>query len=493
MSVSADTLRAPLQDKRALLGPLGWLLSGILALLAGIGAAFVATHMTSSSGAQPLILLALFVVPLLALAILINPLIAVLVVLATFPIGSVAQGVGPLRIQAVEAAVFVAALVVILRRLATGRIPLPFAAPLGWAVALFLWTLISVYHAIDHTLAIKVLFSLLGGIVGATVVLAACRDMRDLRILLGGFVTAGVAIGLITFSETRGLGSVSTEFGGAEIVSGRLQGAFDSPNQLGSLCALMVPVCTGLVFGMRTVRGRVLAGFAVLILLTTLMLSLSRGAWVGAGVALLFMLIKLREARRLLIVLAVPLIVVGFFVWSLTGTKTDVKVVGERARAITVLSPYDDRRVIYREAYREIRENPLLGVGPGGFPVASTRVVSESATLSYAHAHNLYLNWAAEVGLPSVIIILGFAFNLALSANTASRGARVRGDPQDRAIVIGLSAALISVLVQGFFDYVIPNPVVWAALWIVIGSLLVARREALKTLDPDRFAGRLSD
>src|SRR6188472_856157 len=181
MSVSADTLRAPLQDKRALLGPLGWLLSGILALLAGIGAAFVATHMTSSSGAQPLILLALFVVPLLALAILINPLIAVLVVLATFPIGSVAQGVGPLRIQAVEAAVFVAALVVILRRLATGRIPLPFAAPLGWAVALFMWTLISVYSAIDHTLALKVLFSLLGGIVCATVVLAGCRDMRDLR------------------------------------------------------------------------------------------------------------------------------------------------------------------------------------------------------------------------------------------------------------------------------------------------------------------------
>ena len=132
-----------------------------------------------------MILVALFVAPLLALAILINPLIAILTVLATFPIGSVAQSIGPLRIQAVEAAVFVAALVVILRRLATGRIPLPFAAPLGWAVALFMWTLISVYSAIDHTLALKVLFSLLGGIVCATVVLAGCRDMRDLRILLG--------------------------------------------------------------------------------------------------------------------------------------------------------------------------------------------------------------------------------------------------------------------------------------------------------------------
>jgi len=143
--------------------------------------------------------------------------------------------------------------------------------------------------------------------------------------------------------------------------------------------------------------------------------------------------------------------------------------------------------VIYREAYREIRENPFLGVGPGGFAVASTRVVSESATLSYAHAHNLYLNWAAEAGLPSVVIILCFTFSLALAGRTASRGARVRGDPRDRAIIIGISAALISVLVQGFFDYVIPNPVVYTAMWTLIGALLVARREALKTLQPERF------
>jgi putative inorganic carbon (HCO3(-)) transporter len=198
------------------------------------------------------------------------------------------------------------------------------------------------------------------------------------------------------------------------------------------------------------------------------------------------MLTLLREARRLLVILAVPLALAGFFVWSLGPTKTDVKVVGERARAITVLSPYDDRRVIYKEAFREIRENPVLGVGPGGFPVASTRVVSESATLSYAHAHNLYLNWAAEVGLPSVILILGFAGALGLAARTAVRGARARGDMADRAIVIGIAAALLTVLAQGFFDYVIPNPVVYTAFWTLVGALLVARREALKTLDAGR-------
>lgn len=453
-----------------------------LALGAGAGAAAIATQFGNSA---PLVLVGLMLAPLLAIAILINPLVAVLVVLATFPIGSVAQSIGPLQIQAVEVAVFVAATVVILRRLAVGMIPLPFAAPLGWAIALLLWTLISMLVAIDETLAIKVLFSLLGGIICSTVVLAGCHDMRSLRILLGGFVASGTVIALITLSET-GHVSFTTDFGGSEIISGRLQGAFDSPNQLGSLCALMAPIAASLIFGLRTMRWRVTAGVALVLLLAALMLSLSRGAWIGAGVAAVFLLVKLREARRLLIALSVPVAIIGFFVWSLTPPSTEVKVVGERAKAITALSPLDHRNVIYKEAVREIKEKPLLGVGPGGFQVASTRVVSESATLSYAHAHNLYLNWAAEVGIPSLIIIFGFAIALGFAARTGSRGAMARGDRADRALVLGISAALLSVLAQGTVDYVIPNPVVYTAMWTLIGALLVTRREAIPVLSTVR-------
>src|SRR5439155_13532947 len=318
MAVRSDILKAP-GDRRWLqiVAPAGWLGTAAVAFGTGIGAAAVATQFQRGA---PLVLIALFVAPLLAIAILINPLIAILVVLATFPIGSIAQSVGPLRIQAVEVAIFVAAMVVVLRRLAVGKIPLPFAGPLGWAIALFLWTLISLFSAIDETLALKVLFSLLGGIVCATVVLAVCESSRDVRILLGGFVTSGCAIGLITFSETKHLSGAAASFGGSQVITGRLQGAFDSPNQLGSLTALMIPVTAGLIFGARTTRWRVTAGLALVILLVTLMLSLSRGAWVGAGVALLFLLMKLREARRLLTVLAIPLVIVGFFVWSLAPT-----------------------------------------------------------------------------------------------------------------------------------------------------------------------------
>jgi O-antigen ligase len=478
MSVPSEILKNPREHLlRPLALPAGVVTVGLAALAAGAGSALVATHFKGYTA--PLILVVMFVAPLLALAIVVNPLIAILVVLATFPIGSIAQGIGPLRIQAVEAAVFVAAVVVVLRRLAVGKVPLPFAAPLAWAVALFLWTLISLLSAIDETRAIKVLFSLLGGLICATVVLAGCRDMRDLRIILGGFVAVGTVIAIITLSEA---GSISTAYGGAQTVTGRLQGAFDSPNQLGALCAMTIPIAFALIFGAQTMRFRVLAGLAIPLLFASLALSLSRGAWVGTAVAVGFLLFRLREARRLLLVAAIPLAIIGFFLWSLAPPAADVKVVGERAKAITILSPYDDRRVIYREAEREIKDHPVLGVGPGGFSVASTRVVSESATLSYDHAHNLYLNWAAEVGIPSVLLIFGFGIALAFAALTASRGAIARGDPGDRALVLGIGAALLSVLAQGMFDYVVANPVSHLAMWTLIGALLVARREGLETL-----------
>src|ERR1700693_2236960 len=129
MSVRSDIFKAPLDHYwwRPVIVPAGWLGTAALALATGAGAAFVATRF---GNAAPIVLIALMVAPLLAIGIVVNPLIAILVVIATYPIGNIAQSAGPLRIQVVEAAVFVAATVVVLRRLAVGKIPLPFAAPL---------------------------------------------------------------------------------------------------------------------------------------------------------------------------------------------------------------------------------------------------------------------------------------------------------------------------------------------------------------------------
>jgi O-antigen ligase len=216
------------------------------------------------------------------------------------------------------------------------------------------------------------------------------------------------------------------------------------------------------------------AAAGAVVIATALTFTLSRGAWIGTALALLFLLVALSEVRRALIILIVPgIIVIGLIASFVPVGQSEIKVVGERARALTALSPYDNRREIYAEAWREIRANPVTGVGPGGFPIASARAGSRTSTYAVAHAHNLLLTWGAEAGLPAVL-----ALSLALAAREAGRAFRRLGRREDRAIVAGLAAGLLAILGQGAFDYVLRNAVANMAVWAMIGALLVCLREA---------------
>jgi O-antigen ligase len=446
--------------------------TAIGAFVLGAGMALVASFF---GDALPWVFIAIPLIPLAALAIVVAPTFGIILAFLTFPIGKVIVPTGILSLQSTEAAVLAIVSVVAVRRLAQGRLPLPWSPPLYWALALLVWILVGLQSALDEPLALKQIASLLGGILFACAMLAACRHMNDLRLVIGALVAVCAGIAIASFA-----GGFELNAGhGAQTVGGRLQGAFDHPNQLGALCALGTPTALGLAFGCQTVLARVAASFAALVIFGSLLFTLSRGAWVGTAMALLFMLITLREARRALFVLAVPAVIVALIVTSIAPVgRTEIEVVGERARAITSLSHYDDRRSIYREAIREIKADPLTGEGAGSFPVASIRAGSESSTVSAAHAHNLWLNWGAEVGIPAMIFLAGFVIALGWAARTARIGFRRAGRARDRAIVAGLAAGLLAVLGQGMFDYVFRNAVVHIAVWALIGGLLVCLREA---------------
>jgi len=264
--------------------------------------------------------------------------------------------------------------------------------------------------------------------------------------------------------------------GGAD-VQNRVQGAFDSPNQLGSWCALVIPIAAGLMFVSPRRSARVLGAVALVALLAALTFSLSRSAWIGTGAALLLMVLTMREARRLLAILFVPLALIGYLIFSSGTAPPEVKVVGERVQAIGTRSPYDARSQIYNEALREIREDPVTGVGPGGFIVSSRRAGTETSTVSADHAHNLLLNYGAESGLPAVALLLAFVFALGAAVYRGSR-AVAQIDPRHRGLILSIGAALFAIFVQGVFDYTLGNPVIRITVWMLIGALLVAAREA---------------
>ena len=448
---------------------LGLATAGLAVVLAGAALMAVAALFDQ---AGPLVAIALPALPGIVLAIFLNPLLGVLAVLATFPVGSLGAPLGFVTLQAAEGAVIFIAIVVVLRRLAIGRTPLPFAPELYWALAVLVWMLVSLYSAIDEAIALKALISFSGGIAFASVILAVVRTPSDIRRILTVFVLVTAIIAAFAVS---GGSAFETTYGGAS-VSGRLEGAFDHPNQLGALCAMAAPIAVALLFGARSFAGRLAAVAALFLILPALGLSLSRGAWLGAGLAFLLMLVTLREVRRLLVLVIVPLVLVGPLVWPAASERPEIQVIGERARSFTTLSPYDGRDQIWGEAIRQIKEDPLTGHGPGSFSVASSRVGGGATTVKANHAHNIWLNWGAETGLVGALFLAALAVSLAFAAVRAGRLARARGEPRDRVLAVGIAAALLAVLGQGIVDYPMTNSVVHIAVWCLIGTLLAAAR-----------------
>lgn len=441
----------------------------ILSCATGILLAWLAT---AFDAAGPLVLIALPAAPLLAAAVISDPRVAIIGVAVTFPVGSVAIPSGVLPLGMTDVAVVVAIGTVGLYRLTQGRSPLAWSPQLGWILLLVFWTLIAFPSAVDKTLAVNQIGALALGVMLIAAVVAMCRTMRDVKIVLVGFIAVVAAIAAVALFSA---GELQSQLGGTR-VTGRLRGAFDHPNQLGAISALFGLSAVGLFFASRSTKGRLAAGVAVALCVGALGLSLSRGAWIAAALGVFYLVGTLPRARRALLLGGLPLIVGGILLSSQLPSQPHIQVVQERLSVLTVPSPYDDRPAIWAEALREIKADPLTGQGPGGFPVASVRSGSEASTVFAYHAHNIWLTWAAESGLPAMLLLIGFMISIARAAAQARRAAVRQGDRGSEAMIVGLAAGLLTVVGQGPLDYTWRNTVVFYAICTAVGLLLGARR-----------------
>lgn len=457
-------------------------LGAVLGLACGVLAALIAVALIAFStrfgAAAPAVVLGLAVAPALILGVLRIPELGVGLIFLSFFIGARTLSTPVISLQIVEATVLAVALLFVLRRLAAGRSPLPWPAPLWWPAALVGWTVVGLPWAADETLALKQIASLAGGIVLACVLVGAGRSVKAVSRMLTALVVVTAAISVYALSSGVHFETVSVPTGA---VGGRLTGVFDHPNQLGSLCALVTPIALALLLAARSWASRV----AYLLMLTAailgVVLSLSRGAWIGTALGVIFLLVTLREARRAGLAVAAVLVVGAVFLGSVSHATPDFQILGQRVERLTTVNPYDARPAIYSEAWREIRQNPVIGVGAGGFPVASKRAGSGVSTVSAEHAHNLFLTWAAEAGIPALLIIIGFIVTLGVASHRAARSFAAAGKRRPRIMIAGISAGLLALLGQGVVDYTFRNAVVFVAVWAAIGALLSCTRLAGST------------
>ncbi len=234
-------------------------------------------------------------------------------------------------------------------------------------------------------------------------------------------------------------------------------------NRLGTTLASALVLALGLVMG-GTLKARWLM-VATAILFAGLLATMSRTAWVAA-VAGLGVLMVFGSGGRGRLTLALACGIVGVFgifllarpfasAWKPGATSPSMHQVLGEVRSILNLKQNQNRLVLWRTAMRIAADHPVLGTGFGTFRLA----FAEYRPPGFAYletrgdppfAHNVFLNLAAETGVPGLVaFILLYATALASTWRWLTRSPSAS---TARAVALAALAAVVTILTNEFFE-----------------------------------------
>lgn len=242
----------------------------------------------------------------------------------------------------------------------------------------------------------------------------------------------------------------------------RVFSTLENPNLLAGFLVIMMAVAAGMGYRAEAKGSKALVALLIAALGSCLVLTYSRGAWLSLlAVIGVYALICNRKALWLLLV--VPIVL--FFAHAAV-----------LERILSIMNPTDTsstlRLALWESTWAMIMDNPFLGIGWGSYWMVYPEYdfFVQNASVKIFHAHNMYLNIAAEIGIPGFIafctVIYGH-IRLALDSLKGAPMGWVSG------MLLGLVAAMGGILINGFTDYVLFNIQLSMVFWLLNALIIV--------------------
>jgi O-antigen ligase len=240
----------------------------------------------------------------------------------------------------------------------------------------------------------------------------------------------------------------------------RGSGTFLSPNNLAGFLELVAPL--GLAYaivGRAKHVTRILLGYASLVILVGIGVSVSRGGWLATGLAMVFffaLLVTQPRFRLPALVIVVLLILGGAFLF----TRSDF--VRLRVQKLIASQERDDsaRLSMWRPAIQIWRENIWFGAGPGHYNDRFRQYRPETVQAAPDRAHNDYLNTLADFGLVGLTLVCAALVLVAVSVvrtwpfvRRSDSDLGGRSGSNKLAFVIGASSSLVAIALHSFVDF----------------------------------------
>jgi O-antigen ligase len=308
--------------------------------------------------------------------------------------------------------------------------------------------------------------------------LYALRTSADVRLVLRALALALTVANLATLTDLAGLTDFGVRIGARGAEAGRVFGIFGHANETAGVTVCLLPAVVAFAFASRGVA-RLGWGLAVLISLSVLIMTVSRGAFVAAGLG---SILAIYVCRRVVPVASIArgaaiagvVIVVSFlFVGILnpsSGNILEERLLGQS----TSLDMYDvssGRTAMWSSVVERMAGTPLsfiTGFGWDAYEVMPFRYAT----------HNHYLGVWFELGIPGLAAFVFILVYLIVTARKALDAPDIGLRPHLIAFLFGM----LSLMVAIFFGN---QNNTWPYVWIYAG---VAMRAALLTLASERSA-----
>ena len=288
-----------------------------------------------------------------------------------------------------------------------------FDAQLRWVrtpldlplIAFFFLAVVSSFSSIERYASLLALIKLANYIIVYFIIVNTIRERHQVRRV--AYTIIGVGCFLALFGMIKYLGEVCPPWWDYDVKYKGMVATFGCKNHLAGYMEMAIPISIGLMIAVRKGWAKALCGSALFLLCVALTLSLSRGGWMSGLFALGFMLVLyLVKTKKKYTSLTVTAVAVTTVVVLTVLASTPVI---EKLETLTHgrdVPNWQSRTAVWAGTLDLIRDYPLLGTGPGTFPVAFTPYRPAGVNARFLHTHNDYLHFISETGILTAGIIL---------------------------------------------------------------------------------------
>jgi putative inorganic carbon (hco3(-)) transporter len=269
------------------------------------------------------------------------------------------------------------------------------------------------------------------------------RTERRLRTLLWLALAASCFLAVSAINDFR-LGNLADQ---GERVAGAVGGMFGNPNDLALHLVTMVPIAIAFFFTKRNPLSKVLYAICAALLIAGIVVTFSRGGFlglIGAGGVLAW---KLGRRHKLAVGMCVLVAALGFVALAPGEYATRLGTITSVASDVTGSS--SQRQQILIRSLLVTARHPLFGVGMGNFHIVSIHELV---------SHNAFTQVSAELGLAALVLYVWFMIAPLRRLREIERETfAARRASRFYYLAVGLQAALVGYMVSSFFASVAYN------------------------------------